>query len=90
MLNSDLNARSRSLIAQSVSRRAKYEKMNTTTNIGTMGTTTQTSTTVRHLTQKDLKTIKFTNDKNMGSSDFFLHTTIGDSKAYGRAYVRRK
>ena len=25
----------------------------------------------------------------MGPSDFFLHTTIGDSKAYGRAYVRR-
>jgi hypothetical protein len=78
MLNSDLNARSQSLTAQSVSRRVKYEKMNITTNIGTMGTTIQTSTTVRHLTQRDLKTIKFSNDKNMGTSDFFLHTTIGN------------
>ena len=78
------------MIAQSASRKAKYEKMSITTNIGTMGTTTQTSTTVRHLTQRDLKTIKFSNDKNMGTSDFFLHTTIGDSKAYGRAYIRRK
>ena len=90
MLNSDLNARSQPLNVKSATQKAKYEKMNTTTNIGTMGTTTQISTTVRHLTQKDLKTIKFTNDKDMGISDFFLHTTIGDSKAYGRAYIRRK
>ena len=60
MLNSNLNARSQSLTAQSVSRRAKYEKMSTTTNIGTMGTTTQTSTTVRHLTYKEMKALKTT------------------------------
>ena len=76
--------------AKYVTRRAKLRKMSTFTSIGTTAQATLPTTTVRHLTQKDLKTIKFTNDKNMGTSDFFLHTTIGDSKAYGRAYVRRK
>ena len=49
-----------------VTRRAKLRMMNTIASLGTMDTDHQASTTVRHLTYKEmkaLKTTKFTQSK---------------------------
>ena len=60
MLSSDLNARQLLNNVKYVTRRAKQRMKNITTSIGTTAEVTLISTTVRHLTYKEMKALKTT------------------------------
>ena len=60
MLSSNLNVKKQIKNAKYVTRRAKQRKAYTTTSIGTTAQVVIPSTTVRHLTYKEMKVLKTT------------------------------
>ena len=60
MLSSSLNVKKQIKNAKFVTAKAKLRKMNTITSLGTTAQVVLPSTTVRHLTYKEMKALKTT------------------------------